>query len=219
MGYGQRANAATRHPAHRFSQLHANGPFTQVAALTRHPMILHNPLQQLHDLDRASPQFYEQLSSFLRGNEYRNVFPKLQSEDFAWLVEYLDSVLVDVSDPTGPILQECLHELGKICGVKELLPKSCTLSDSLLEIGPPSASGCVYEGTLDGSKETFHQVAVTWKRLTHRNIVPLLGVTIDPLQLIGAWISGLNYLHSCNVIHGDLKGTLVLLWSHKTWVT
>ena len=34
-----------------------------------------------------------------------------------------------------------------------------------------------------------------WKRLTHPNIVPLLGVTITPFQLISNWMSG-----------GDLPG-------------
>jgi len=29
-----------------------------------------------------------------------------------------------------------------------------------------------------------------WKRLTHSNIVPLLGITITPLQLISNWMSG-----------------------------
>ena len=29
-----------------------------------------------------------------------------------------------------------------------------------------------------------------WKHLTHPNIVPLLGVTIDPFQLVSGWISG-----------------------------
>jgi len=29
-----------------------------------------------------------------------------------------------------------------------------------------------------------------WKHLTHPNIVPLLGVTLTPLQLISAWMSG-----------------------------
>jgi len=29
-----------------------------------------------------------------------------------------------------------------------------------------------------------------WKRLTHQNLLPLLGVTIAPLQLISNWMSG-----------------------------
>jgi len=29
-----------------------------------------------------------------------------------------------------------------------------------------------------------------WKRLTHPNVLPLLGVTIFPLQLISIWMSG-----------------------------
>ena len=29
-----------------------------------------------------------------------------------------------------------------------------------------------------------------WKRLTHPNIVPFLGITLEPLQLISAWVSG-----------------------------
>lgn len=85
------------------------------------------------------------------------------------------------------------------------------------------------------------------KYLEHPNIVPLLGVTVNPLELISDWMpggdlptyianhpnvdrvslvgtpstllsqalialqltdvaEGLNYLHSCDVIHGDLKG-------------
>lgn len=85
-----------------------------------------------------------------------------------------------------------------------------------------------------------------WKHLKHPNIVPLLGITISPPQLISRWMpggdlsenmknpnvnrrtlvcdtltylfnadashqlsdvaEGLCYLHSCNVVHGDLKG-------------
>ena len=86
-----------------------------------------------------------------------------------------------------------------------------------------------------------------WKHLAHPNIVPLLGMTSTPLQLISKWMpngdlteyigkhpntdrlalvsvplvswmvrlpshklrdvtDGLYYLHSRNVVHGDLKG-------------
>ena len=38
--------------------------------------------------------------------------------------------------------------------------------------------------------QTFHQVTVVWKHLAHPNIVPLLGVTIDPPQLISDRMPG-----------------------------
>ena len=55
-------------------------------------MIPQNPIQQLCDLDKTSPQFHERLGAFFRGDVYRTVFPGLQSEGLALLVEYLDSV-------------------------------------------------------------------------------------------------------------------------------
>lgn len=55
-------------------------------------MIAHDPFEQLRDLDRTSPQFHKQLSNFLHGDVYRNVFPDLASDNLVWFVEYLDSV-------------------------------------------------------------------------------------------------------------------------------
>jgi len=86
-----------------------------------------------------------------------------------------------------------------------------------------------------------------WRHLTHPNILPFLGITVTPPQLISNWMSGgelrpyiksnpeadrlglvgvppvvlshayshyqlsevakgLHYIHSCNVIHGGIKG-------------
>ena len=55
-------------------------------------MISHDPLQQLRDLDRTSPQFHEKLSNFFHGNVYESIFPDLERDSLAWFVEYLDSV-------------------------------------------------------------------------------------------------------------------------------
>ena len=38
--------------------------------------------------------------------------------------------------------------------------------------------------------QTFYREAVTWKHLNHPNIVPFLGATFDPLQLVSAWMPG-----------------------------
>ncbi|KAF9643683.1 kinase-like protein, partial [Thelephora ganbajun] len=84
--------------------------------------------------------------------------------------------------------------------------------------------------------KVFCQEAVIWKYLKHPNILSLLGVTTSPLQLISGWMSGGNlqeyiknnsnadrlellcevanglcYLHSCNVIHGSIRGPNILV--------
>jgi len=43
----------------------------------------------------------------------------------------------------------------------ELLPKSCTLPDSFLDISLPSVSGCRYEGTLGGLKVHIKHVRMS----------------------------------------------------------
>jgi len=37
--------------------------------------------------------------------------------------------------------------------------------------------------------QSFSKQAVIWKRLRHPNIVPFIGVTTDPLQIISEWTS------------------------------
>ena len=36
----------------------------------------------------------------------------------------------------------------------------------------------------------LHREAVMWKRLTHPNIVPFKGVTLDPLRIVSVWMPG-----------------------------
>jgi len=65
---------------------------------------------------------------------------------------------MSISNHTSPAFQEYLHELRNICGVNEVLPKSCALSNSLLAIGLPSVSGSTHEGTFGGSKVRIRRV-------------------------------------------------------------
>ena len=56
-------------------------------------------LQQLHQLDRSSPGFSDQLCNVLYGREYSQCTPNLQGDDMAWLVDYLDKVRRRVTLP------------------------------------------------------------------------------------------------------------------------
>lgn len=72
-------------------------------------------------------------------------------------------VIVGISDPTGPAFQS-LRELRRICGVKEVLPSSCTLSDSLSDVALSSTSEYVYMGTLNGSGVRIRRTGAYSKR-------------------------------------------------------
>jgi hypothetical protein len=128
-------------------------------------------LQQLRRLDKSSSGYHKQLRDLLDGEEYKQCVPKLQGEDSAWLVDYLDKVrrqitlphsplklaqTLDDLDPTRSSFRKCLRELRHICGTGMILPASYTLPPHLLDIGrypiASGGSGNVHEGTFNGSK-------------------------------------------------------------------
>ena len=37
-------------------------------------------------------------------------------------------------------------------------------------------------------------MAVVWKNLAHQNVVPLLGVTTDPIQLVSGWMPDVDLI-------------------------
>jgi len=60
-------------------------------------------LQQLHCLDRSSPDFHDQLCSVLYGEEYKRCAPKLEGDDLVWLLDYLDKVPHPAVIPNSPL--------------------------------------------------------------------------------------------------------------------
>ena len=60
-------------------------------------------LQQLHHLNRSSPDFYDQICNVLYGEEYVRCIPNIQGGDLVWLVDYLDKVRRRVALPHSPL--------------------------------------------------------------------------------------------------------------------
>ena len=67
-------------------------------------------LRQLNHLNRSSPEFHDQLSNALYGEEYQQCVRNLQNDDLAWLVEYLDKVRR--SRPKFPALHSSRRRLS-----------------------------------------------------------------------------------------------------------
>ena len=49
-------------------------------------------LQQIHQLDRGSPDFRDQLNAVFRGRDYEDHKKGLVKSDLVWFVDYLDGV-------------------------------------------------------------------------------------------------------------------------------
>ncbi|KAF9643599.1 kinase-like protein [Thelephora ganbajun] len=223
-------------------------------------MLFEDPfIRELSQLDRASPQFSDQLTALLSEKTSRDHVLNLSAQDALWLAEYLDSVLADTLIPASSAFERCLCVLARICKTRKILPKSYTLPGTPLIPGSHQfASGVVtdtYKGTLNGINicvkhtrthfthsneevrvDMFYQEAIIWKHARHPNVVPFLGITSTPFQLVSKWMpdgnliqyinawpganllgllldiaEGLSFLHSCNIVHGDLKGPSILV--------
>ena len=60
-------------------------------------------LQQLHHLDRSSPDFHDKLCNVFYGRDYNGCVSNLQADDLVWLADYLDKVCHRAAVPHSPL--------------------------------------------------------------------------------------------------------------------
>ena len=100
--------------------------------------------------------------------------PRPRDNDLVRLVEYLDSVSLQIALPYSPfnvpqilnspnpmahVFWIPVHELGRICGAHEILLESCTIPVPL-KIGPLLDPGCAQEWILNGVKVHVKRVRI-----------------------------------------------------------
>ncbi|KAF9787044.1 kinase-like domain-containing protein [Thelephora terrestris] len=197
--------------------------------------------------------------SFLSSPSRINTSRNLQGDEARTFIDFLDQGLAACSPLDDKYLQRGSLLLSKICKARSILPASYILREEV-HIGRhhySSGHADVFEGIYLGSSvavkrlqvnrggyardfKRFCREVIGWKRLTHPNIFPLLGVVIDAdknrLEILTKWMpngsimdyaksnpednrlrmlsdvmSGVCYLHRLRVVHGDLKGANILI--------
>jgi len=158
--------------------------------------------------------------------------------------------------PTEGLWENCLNALRQICGDRAILPTTHVLSRRMIKRGNASMTvhdtdscweaqykrrairvrGLQIPPAYDRAfaKKFCHEAAL-WRRLNHQNVGSVLGVIMDPYQVIFDQVSdrniiqytlgnevdrasliqgiaeGLGYLHSQSVVHGRLRGAAILV--------
>lgn len=131
-------------------------------------------LRYLHDVDRSSAQFLNELDRFCHDAEHVESIQSLPAGELAGLVNYLDDVgflyfdtcgvlltsciqALTQLDRTGQPFRKCLQVLQKICGLRATLPLSYQVSGALSSVSElPVAFGgfCdVFKGKVDSGAD------------------------------------------------------------------
>lgn len=171
-------------------------------------------------------------------------------------------VLLDVFDkaltaPRNDI--KVFEKFRQLCGQAGLLPASYIIPENLIKTWRPITFGTfgnVWGGIYSDQqvvikalrvykdddvrkvRKVFCEEAAMWKRISHPNIVPFLGVSKAPapLSMVSEWMPngnvreyvvknsetsrlqllldisrGLSFLHSIKITHGDLRGDNILV--------
>jgi len=218
-----------------------------------------NILQQLESLNPSSQEFTKVLQSILLQRRYVAFAEKLGSHDAQRFINILDKTSNSIPG-SHELYSPVLRALQNLCFHMTLVPSSCMLSDGLVKTAelPATLGGFadVWNGAyrdktvaikalriynpndLLAIKKLLFKEVVSWKRLSHPNVLSFLGVSTDMFKLcmVSEWMpqgnisnyvathpdadrtsllkdvgKGLQYLHKCQIVHGDLKGPNILI--------
>ncbi|KAF9781244.1 hypothetical protein BJ322DRAFT_1111962 [Thelephora terrestris] len=209
--------------------------------------------------DPKSDGFLDLFRSFLLSKDERKAILALAEEDAKVFIEIIDRVF-RVLRLDNELREITFRVLVHLCSRIGRLPDSYLVSDKFDLSGIPYASGGfsdVWKGSFRGKsvavkslkisdfgdiiriRQRFCKEVVTWKNLSHPNVLNLIGV-LDTLEegrfsVISEWmangdltqyvrtnagnhlklladaVEGLRHLHKSGIVHGDLKGANILI--------
>ncbi|TFK26396.1 ras GEF [Coprinopsis marcescibilis] len=179
--------------------------------------IVQNHAQMQNLLSMTSPHPVEEVMEQLQTELMDRTIPVQQKESFReglWFLHSRTSKLPPLTDLTGQVTKESEHAV--FIG---------TYND-------------VFKGRWLGKEKHFKREVSIWRKFDHPNILPLFGIayvgdhvfSVSPwmeggtainyvqenpacnrLKLLSEIVIGLEYLHSQDIVHGDLRGANVLI--------
>ncbi|KAF9790619.1 kinase-like domain-containing protein [Thelephora terrestris] len=182
-----------------------------------------------------------------------------QGSEAQEFINFLDQALLR-SNLDEKHWRRCIRLIRKISKARGIIPSSYIAREEYIHVGNihydrglTELSDGEYQGRTVAIKrlkvddkdprKTFKRLCreiIAWKHLTHRNILPLLGVSISTdthrfriltewmpngnimryarsnlaanrLELLSEVMSGVTYLHDHSIVHADLKGANILV--------
>ncbi|KAJ7847497.1 kinase-like domain-containing protein [Mycena olivaceomarginata] len=190
--------------------------------------------------DQALEHFESQIASYLAqildSREIRHSALLLQGDKAQAFLDAVKSVLDRGSLPTASYTTMARRLMHKLSEAHDQLPTSLFINgvyDPDEHATFAGGFGDVYRASYDGKRVALKRIrtftadstspkrlkfcreALVWQALRHPSILPFLGIDRNSFPssfcMTFEIVQGLDYLHSMNIVHGDLRGNNILI--------